>query len=122
MTTPSPLCRIRSQVGRGLCLPEELMGLLMAMTLAAACSSLAVITDGSQVSARIGKLVEVRGTAQNAKLSAAVVAGNLVVYCLGVDGWPSTVVGKRLASQRITSLTVTMPMGRRSSSTRGMVR
>lgn len=50
--------------------------------------------DAKEVEASIGKTIVVRGNAGNAKISAAVVLGKLVVYCLGVDSWPNDVAGK----------------------------
>jgi hypothetical protein len=47
------------------------------------------IGDRAAADANVGKVVEVRGTAKNAKLAAVVMAGDLVVYCLGVDSWPT---------------------------------
>jgi len=53
-----------------------------------------VVADASHVDENLGKTVVVRGNAGNAKISAAVVVGKLVVYCLGVDSWPNDVSGK----------------------------
>lgn len=54
----------------------------------------ATVTDGDGATAHAGKLVDVKGTARDAKLGAAVVATSLVVYCLGHDRWPNDVFGK----------------------------
>jgi hypothetical protein len=48
-----------------------------------------VVTDLDGAAAHTGKAVVVQGTAKNAKLAAAIVSSGLVVYCLGVDGWPT---------------------------------
>lgn len=47
----------------------------------------AVIEDASQADAALGSDVELVGTANNAKLSAVVTRGDLVVYCLNVPTW-----------------------------------
>jgi hypothetical protein len=52
------------------------------------------VIDGASATAQIGKSVVVKGIARDAKISAVVVAGNLVVYCLGLAKWPSEVSGK----------------------------
>jgi len=52
------------------------------------------IVDSDGAKAQAGKSVAVQGLARDAKISAAVVADNLVVYCLGVHKWPSTMPGK----------------------------
>ncbi|NVB78381.1 MAG: hypothetical protein HOV81_08320 [Kofleriaceae bacterium] len=54
----------------------------------------ATVTDGDGATANAGKLVDVKGTARDAKIGAAVVATSLVVYCLGHDRWPNDVFGK----------------------------
>ena len=53
-----------------------------------------VVIDAAGVKAHVGKLVTVKGIARDAKISAAVVADNLVVYCLGLAKWPGDVSGK----------------------------
>ncbi len=47
------------------------------------------VGNRAELEAAVGKMVEVRGTAKNAKLSAVVIVGELPVYCLGVDSWPT---------------------------------
>lgn len=54
----------------------------------------ATVTDGDAATAHAGQLVDVIGTARDAKLGAAVVASSLVVYCLGHERWPNDVFGK----------------------------
>jgi hypothetical protein len=62
----------------------------------------AVVTDLAGAEAAEGKAAEVHGTARDAKLGAAVVASGLVVYCLGVESWPSEVHGSAVrASGRL---------------------
>ena len=45
----------------------------------------------------LGSRVRVDGTAQNAKLAAAVVGDELLIYCLDRDSWPSDVVGTQVS-------------------------
>jgi hypothetical protein len=52
------------------------------------------VGDGAGAKANMGKLVAVQGIARDAKISAAVVNGNLVVYCLGITKWPGGLSGK----------------------------
>ena len=54
----------------------------------------AVVTDDTGAKANAGAVVDVKGTARDAKLGAVVVASSLVVYCLGVEHWPDDVFGK----------------------------
>jgi hypothetical protein len=53
-----------------------------------------VISDGAELKAKIGSHVAVKGTARDAKISAAVLVGDGPVYCLGVASWPADVSGK----------------------------
>lgn len=53
-----------------------------------------VVHDSAGAKAHMGKLVAVKGIARDAKISAAVVADKLVVYCLGQAKWPGEVSGK----------------------------
>lgn len=55
------------------------------------------VSDLAGAGAAVGKRVRVSGTARNAKLSAVVVAGELVVYAVAHDAWPDEVVGKQVA-------------------------
>ena len=55
------------------------------------------VDDFAAAQASVGTRVRVRGVAQNDKLSAAVEARGLVVYCLDVEGWPADQVGKPAA-------------------------
>lgn len=57
-----------------------------------------IITEGRAAEEHLGERVEVRGTAKNAKISAVVVAGDLIVYCLGVDSWPSAIANSQVAA------------------------
>lgn len=58
----------------------------------------AVVVDGAGAKAQAGKPVAVKGTARDAKLAAAVVASDLIVYCLGLDSWPKDVSGKPITA------------------------
>lgn len=53
-----------------------------------------VVIDSAGAKAHVGELVAVKGIARDAKISAAVVADSLVVYCLGLAKWPGEVSGK----------------------------
>ena len=53
-----------------------------------------VVLDGEGARAQTGKSVAIGGIARDAKIAAAVVATDLVVYCLGLTSWPSGVSGK----------------------------
>ena len=53
-----------------------------------------VVRDHAGAKAQLGKLVAVKGIARDAKISAAVVADNLVVYCLGLASWPRGTSGR----------------------------
>jgi hypothetical protein len=48
----------------------------------------ATIADVTAAGAAVGQVVRVEGTARNAKLSAVVMTGELVVYCLDLPSWP----------------------------------
>jgi hypothetical protein len=63
-----------------------------------AAAPIPVVTDQATAGDNLGKPVEVRGTAVNAKLAAAVKAGDIVVYCLGIDSWPT-----KLANTQVTA-------------------
>lgn len=52
------------------------------------------VVDGAGAKVHVGTLVAVKGIARDAKISAVVVADNLVVYCLGLAKWPGEVSGK----------------------------
>lgn len=47
-----------------------------------------VIADAAAARAALGRRVQLEGTARNAKLSAVVVRGDLLVYLLDRDSWP----------------------------------
>ncbi len=64
-----------------------------------------VVTDAASATASAGKQVEVRGTADDAKLGAEVTVGKLVVYCTGVDRWPSTIAGKTVVARGLLEST-----------------
>ena len=53
-----------------------------------------VVLDAAGARANVGKPVAVRGIARDAKIAAAVVAENLIVYCLGHASWPAELSGK----------------------------
>jgi hypothetical protein len=93
-------------------------GIVVIAALVAACSSRhgtsktmagssAVVTeppvtihDADGAKAQAGKEIAVAGTARDAKLAAAIVAeGDFIVYCLGVDSWPSSVSGKPIVAR-----------------------
>jgi hypothetical protein len=48
----------------------------------------ALIAKASDARAAVGSEVRIEGTARDAKLSAVVMTGDLIVYCLDVDAWP----------------------------------
>lgn len=52
------------------------------------------IADVAELEPNRGKEVDVKGTARNAKLAAAIVLPGAPIYCLGLDGWPSDVANK----------------------------
>jgi hypothetical protein len=57
-----------------------------------------IAIDSAQAAKKaVGKPVRVEGTARNAKLSAVVVRGDLLVYCLDRDSWPADRDGKKVA-------------------------
>jgi hypothetical protein len=53
-----------------------------------------VVLDGASAQAHAGKVVAVKGMARDARISAAVVADGLTVYCIGLERWPGDVSGK----------------------------
>jgi hypothetical protein len=55
-----------------------------------------VLVDGARAGELVGKAVTVRGTARDAKISAVVVAGDFMVYCLGTESWPAELGGKQV--------------------------
>lgn len=57
------------------------------------------VVDGASAHAAIGRQVEVRGTAAATKLAPSVMAGDLIVYCLGLDAWPAAVAGKQVVAR-----------------------
>jgi hypothetical protein len=65
----------------------------------------AVVTDVASAEANVGKQVEVRGVADDAKLGAEVTAGTLVVYCLLDQRWPADVAGKQVAARGLLERT-----------------
>ncbi len=64
-----------------------------------------VVTDAAGAQANAGKRVRVRGTARDAKLGAAIVTGDLVVYCTGVDPWPAEVAGTPVTAYGVLAQT-----------------
>lgn len=66
---------------------------------AAAAAEPAVVTDAAALSAHAGAQVEVRGTADDAKLGAEVTLGATPVYCLIDQRWPADIAGKPVAAR-----------------------
>ena len=64
-----------------------------------------VVGDVDGARAAAGKQVEVRGTADDAKLGAEVTAGSLIVYCIGLDRWPAAVAGKQVVARGLLEST-----------------
>jgi hypothetical protein len=62
--------------------------------IAARAESPIMVVDGAGAKANMGKRVAVQGIARDAKISAAVVSDNLVVYCLGLAKWPGQAPGR----------------------------
>lgn len=58
-----------------------------------------LVADEASLAASAGKLVEVRGTADNAKLGAEVTVGRTPVYCTGLDRWPADVAGTTVTAR-----------------------
>jgi hypothetical protein len=54
----------------------------------------AFVSDAASAQAHAGKQVAVRGTARDAKLGPAIVAGDTVVYCPDIGSWPAELRGK----------------------------
>ena len=52
-----------------------------------------VVLDSAGAKAYVGKLVSVKGVARDARISAAVVTENFIVYCLGLARWPGGISG-----------------------------
>ena len=66
----------------------------------------AVVTDEAAAKAQVGHEVDVRGTAGNAKLAAALLLpGRTPVYCLGLEEWPDAVNGKEVTAHGKLELT-----------------
>lgn len=65
---------------------------------AAAPAPLAV-TDVASAEAALGKLVEVRGQADDAMLGAEITVGRVPFYCDGVDRWPSDITGTQVVAR-----------------------
>jgi hypothetical protein len=63
------------------------------------------VSDESSARAALGKSVRVRGTARNAKLSAAVLAGGVPIYCLDRESWSDELDGQELAVEGILEWT-----------------
>jgi hypothetical protein len=59
----------------------------------------AVVTNAALARSNRGQVAAVRGTAKNAKLAAAIVNDDLVVYCLGVQDWPAAINGKQITAR-----------------------
>ena len=69
-------------------------------------------------------MVEIRGEAVNAKLSAAVLSDKGLVYCIEIPEWPENVVGRRVAVRGRLEKTDqfrarTGPSGERTAGTSG---
>lgn len=69
-----------------------MLGLLLAAT---ACNR-RVERQGHVTSDYVGKVVELRGVAKNAKGGAVVVIDEVPIYVRGLDGWPSDALDKRV--------------------------
>lgn len=48
-----------------------------------------IITTAAAAKLQLGNVAEVQGIARNAKISAAIVNGDLIVYCTELARWPS---------------------------------
>ena len=46
-----------------------------------------MLERADQIEANLGKRIEVTGKAENAKLSALVMASDFSLYCLDISGW-----------------------------------
>ena len=55
-----------------------------------------MLERADQIEANLGKRVEVTGKAENAKLSALVMASDFSLYCLDISGWEEDVRGKKV--------------------------
>jgi hypothetical protein len=85
-----------------------------------------VVIDSASANAEAGKAVAVKGTARDAKIAAAVLAGDLVVYCVGLDSWPNEVSGKPVTAHGTLEQTTEFaakpgPNGEISAGTEGAV-
>ena len=58
-----------------------------------------MVADEASLAANTGKLVDVRGTADNAKLGAEITVGRTPVYCTGTDRWPADVAGQTVTAR-----------------------
>jgi hypothetical protein len=58
-----------------------------------------IVTDKTAALKYTGKLVEVRGKAEDAKLAAGISIDKLFVYCLGTDRWPANLANKPIAAR-----------------------
>jgi hypothetical protein len=67
--------------------------------MAAMADSAPVVLDGAGAKAQEGKWVAVKGTARDARIAAAVVGEDLVVYCLGLERWPEGTSGRPVLIQ-----------------------
>jgi hypothetical protein len=82
-----------------------------------------LVKDDASARASIGKRVRVRGVAQNGKL-AALVAGDVLVYCLDRDSWPGELEGRMIEAEGVLEVTDQFaategPGGEISQGTRG---
>jgi hypothetical protein len=59
-----------------------------------ATGSVRAVDDAAGVTASLGTRVQVRGIAQDDKLSAVVEAKGVTVYCLDLERWPADRIGK----------------------------
>lgn len=71
----------------------------------AAPSDAVTVTSGADARGALGKRVRVTGKAENAKLSAIVMAGDLVVYCLDIQGWPDELRGFEVTAEGVLEQT-----------------
>ena len=51
-----------------------------------------IVTTAAAAKLQLGNVVEIQGIARDAKISAAIVNGDLIVYCLELASWPSHLV------------------------------
>jgi hypothetical protein len=80
----------------------------------------------TQMAPQKGPIERIEGVARNAKLAAALVAGERVIYCLERESWPEDIDGKRVVVQGVVESTDEFqakrsPSGEISQGTEGSV-